>query len=57
MVEGGINCFGCDLDHAEGYWLEIESEEPIFYCRKCAERAGLIGKPGVYEHEEEKEVF
>ena len=55
MVEGGINCYSCDLDYSEGYWLEIEGEEPIFYCRECAERAGLIGKPGVYEHEEKED--
>jgi hypothetical protein len=55
MVNGGINCFGCDWDYTEGYWLEIEGEEPIFYCRECAERANLIGKPGVYEHTEKEE--
>lgn len=55
MVKGGINCYGCDLDYTEGFWLEIKGEEPIFFCRECAERANLIGKPGVYEHEEEEE--
>lgn len=54
MVKGGINCYGCDLDYAEGYWLEIEGEESIFYCKECAEKADIIGKPGVYEHTEEK---
>jgi hypothetical protein len=55
MVSGGINCFGCDYDYNEGFWLELEGEEPIFYCRECAEKADLIGKPGVYEHTEEEE--
>jgi len=56
MVKGGINCYGCDLDYNKGYWLEIRGEEPIFFCRECAEKADIIGKPGVYEHEEEKEA-
>ena len=55
MIKGGITCYGCDLDYTEGYWLEIEGEEPIFYCRECAARANLIGQPGVYEHTEEEE--
>src|SRR5690606_12866304 len=55
MVSGGINCYSCDYDYTEGYWLEIEGEEPIFYCKECAARANLIGQPGVYEHTEEEE--
>lgn len=53
MVSGGINCFGCDLDYTEGYWLEIKGEEPIFFCRECAARANIIGKQGVYKHDKE----
>lgn len=50
MVKGGVTCYGCDWDYTEGYWLEIAGEEPIFYCRECAEKANLIGALGVYEH-------
>ena len=45
-----INCYVCDGDFSEGYWLEIQGEDPTFYCQKCAEEAGIIGGPGVYEH-------
>lgn len=45
-----INCYACDGDFSEGYWLEIQGENPAFYCQKCAEEAGIIGGPGVYEH-------
>ena len=55
MVKGGITCYGCDLDYTEGYWLKIKGEEEIFFCEKCAEKAGIVGKPGVYKHEEEEE--
>ena len=55
MIKSGIRCYGCDWDYTEGYWLEIEGEEPIFYCKECAARANLIGQPGVYEHTEEEE--
>lgn len=55
MVKSGIRCYGCDFDYTEGFWLEIEDEEPIFYCRECADKANIIGQPGVYEHDEEEE--
>lgn len=45
-----INCYACDGDFSEGYWLEIRGEDPTFYCQRCAEEAGIIGEPGVYEH-------
>lgn len=54
MVKSGIRCYGCDWDYTEGYWLEIEGEEEIFYCEECAEKANIIGQPGVYKHEEEE---
>lgn len=49
-MAGGFRCFGCDYDYTEGYWLEIRGEEPYFYCPECAEKANIIGRPGVYEH-------
>jgi len=49
-MTGGIRCYGCDFDYAEGYWLEIEGEEPKFYCQECADKAGIVGQPGVYKH-------
>jgi len=45
-----IKCYACDGDFSEGYWLEIQGEDPTFYCQKCAEEAGIIGEPEVYEH-------
>ena len=53
-MAGEIRCYGCDFDYTEGYWLEVRGEDPIFYCRKCADKANIIGQPGVYEHTDVK---
>jgi len=45
-----IRCYACDGDFSEGYWLEIQGEDPTFYCRECAEEANLLGEQGLYEH-------